>query len=97
LFGYAFAPVNGKMRPQSFYFSGVPVPPPNAPFVAQVYQGFEETKPDPAKTWSQVSSLDPSKLPACEVMGAAQSKPALTASGRKPLTWFDIGRSGRKR
>ena len=24
LFGYAFAPVNGKMQPQSFYFSGYP-------------------------------------------------------------------------
>ncbi len=25
LFGYAFAPVNGKMQPQSFYFSGFPL------------------------------------------------------------------------
>ena len=96
LFGYAFAPVNGKMQPQSFYFSGVPVPPPDAPFVSQNYSGFAETKPDPAKTWDQVKGLDPSKLPACNLMGGAQANVRL-ASGRKPLTWFDIGRAGRKR
>ena len=38
------------MQPQSFYFSGFPLNPPNAPFVSQIYSGFQETKPDPATT-----------------------------------------------
>jgi hypothetical protein len=95
MFGYAFAPANGKMLPQSFYFSGFPLTPPNAPFVSQYYTGFQETKPDPAKTWAQASSLDPKTLPACEVMGAPQSATML-ASGKKALSWFDIGRAGRR-
>ncbi len=95
MFGYAFAPANGKMMPQSFYFSGFPLNPPNAPFVSQIYQGFQETKPDPARTWDQVSHLDPKTLPACEVMGAPQPV-QMMASGKKALSWFDIGKAGRK-
>lgn len=96
LFGYAFAPVNGRMQPQSFYFSGIPTDPPKAPFVAQVYLGFEETQPDPAKTWAQVSGLDPATLPKCTVMNgpSAPANGALEAKAR-PLTWFDIGKKRR--
>jgi hypothetical protein len=98
MFGYAFAPVNGKLQPQSFYFSGFPLDPPNAPFVSQNYSDWAPTKPDPAKTWNQVSGLDPKTLPACNVMGApdvqAQALKSVKAGNKRPLSWFDIGKAG---
>jgi hypothetical protein len=57
---------------------------------------FQEKRPDASKTWDQVSHLDKSKLPQCEVMGAPQAKAAMLATGKRPLTWFDIGRAGRR-
>ncbi|MEO8374467.1 MAG: hypothetical protein ABI471_04525 [Sphingomonas bacterium] len=95
MFGYAFAPVNGKLQPQSFYFSGFPLTPPDAPFVSQNYEGFAETRPDPAKTWNLVSKLDPKKLPACEVMNAPASAIGLKAGQKRPMSWFDIGKRGK--
>ena len=92
MFGYAFAPVNGKLQPQSFYFSGFPLTPPDAPFVSQNYEGFAETRPDPAKTWDLVSKLDPKKLPACEVMSAPPSAIGLKTGQKRPMSWFDIGK-----
>jgi hypothetical protein len=65
LFGYAFksyvepdahdktAPA--YRHPHSFYFSGFPVPPVNAPIVSQNYTEFSMKKPDPAKTWDLVA------------------------------------------
>ncbi|MBV8687960.1 MAG: hypothetical protein JOZ90_16895 [Alphaproteobacteria bacterium] len=101
LFGYAFAPVNGQMQPQSFYFSGFPLDPPNAPFVSQNYTNWQPTKPDPAKTWAQVSGLDPKQLPACQVMGTpqgeAQAAAALKAGVKRPPSWFDIGEAGKRK
>ena len=94
MFGYAFARVNGTLQPQSFYFSGFPLTPPDAPFVSQNYSGFAATKPDPAKTWDLVSKLDPAKLPACTVMNGPSS-PTLKAGQKRPLTWFDIGKRSR--
>ena len=41
MFGYGFAPGDGKIMPQSFYFSGYPLPPANAPFVSQNYVDFK--------------------------------------------------------
>lgn len=91
LFGYAFAPVEGNLQPQSFYFSGYPLPPANAPIVSQNYTNWAPTQPDPARTWDQVSGLDPAQLPACQLFdppadGALRSTPA-----RAP-TWGHIGR-----
>ncbi|HEX6376128.1 MAG TPA: hypothetical protein VFZ91_10455 [Allosphingosinicella sp.] len=97
MFGYAFAPVDGKLQPQSFYFSGFPLDPPDAPFVSQNYTGWAPTRPDPAKTWNQVSGLDPKTLPACTVMGGPSQPAAMLASGKRPLSWFDIGRARRQR
>jgi len=96
LFGYAFAPVNGVVQPQSFYFSGYPMPPANAPIVSQNYTNFAPVQPDPAKTWAQVSGLDPATLPLCQLFdppsprvteGALMEAPAKVAP-----TWGDIGR-----
>ena len=99
LFGYAFAPVNGKMQPQSFYFSGFPATPPDAPIVSQNYTDWKPTRPDPAKTWNLVAGLDPAKLPACTVMdGPTNEKGApLKAAGERPPTWFDLGKLRRER
>lgn len=70
LFGYAFwreptsdhpmdanAPV--YRHPQSFYFSGYPLDPPNAPIVSQNYSSFRDQRPDPATTWDQVAQMCP--------------------------------------
>lgn len=66
-------------HPQSFYFSGVPAPVPNAPIVSQNYTDFAAIRPDPAKTWSEVSGLDPAKLPQCQLF----NPPAENRASRK--------------
>jgi hypothetical protein len=111
LFGYAFdsQPTPDRAdktappyrHPQSsFYFSGVPklpdVPLPNAPIVSQNYIDFAMVRPDPATTWARVASLDPAKLPACQLFnppaaanpGVAASAPGATA---KIPSWGTIG------
>ena len=67
LFGYAFEntarPDNTDERapayrhPQSFFFSGQPTDPPNAPIVSQNYTNFRMQRPDPAGTWDRVGQL----------------------------------------
>ena len=69
MFGYAFdsRPTPDRVdrsaapyrHPQSFYFSGFPKPPANAPIVSQNYTNFAMIKPDPKTTWDQVNKLDP--------------------------------------
>jgi len=104
LFGYAFEstatpdsadPSAAPYRhPQSFYFSGVPIDPPNAPIVSQNYTGFAMVKPDPAKTWSQVSGLDPKTLPECQLFNPPPTpgSEALMKSAKPVPTWDTIGR-----
>jgi hypothetical protein len=100
LFGYAFETTATPDRvektlapykhPQSFYFSGVPVAPPDAPIVSQNYTNFAMVKPDPSKTWAQVAGLDPKTLPTCQLFDPPKSG-ALQAT--KPIpTWGTIGR-----
>ena len=91
LFGYGFQAKNGKVLPQSFYFSGDADPTPNAPIVSQNYTGFSERKPDPATTWRQVSGLDPAKLPPCHLFPDSSGRTLLSGKRRAP-TWSDIGR-----
>ena len=66
------------LLPQSFYFSGSPTQPPNAPFVSQNYEGFEAKAPDPTVTWDQVSKMCTAEAPACQLFNppATQSAPA---------------------
>jgi hypothetical protein len=90
LFGYAFAPVNGVMQPQSFYFSGYPLPPANAPIVSQNYTNFTLTKPDPAKTWDKVSGLAIATLPPCHLFKPKEGQ--APGSTKEAPTWGDIGR-----
>ena len=96
LFGYAFAPVNGVMQPQSFYFSGYPLPPANAPIVSQNYTNFTAAKPDPAKTWDQVRHLDISTLPKCQLFDPPSSSEELLQGTKRAPTWKDIGRGKRR-
>lgn len=92
MFGYGFAPKDGKIMPQSFYFSGYPLPPANAPFVSQNYTDFKVVKPDPAATWDQVNKLDPSSLPQCQLFDPPKNSKLLAAEGKQAPTWGDIGR-----
>jgi hypothetical protein len=67
LFGYAFRskwerdvadPTAAPYRHvHSFYFSGMPTNPPNAPIVSQYFTDFAMIKPDPMKTWDLVRQL----------------------------------------
>jgi hypothetical protein len=97
MFGYAFAPVNGVMQPQSFYFSGYPPPPANAPYVSQNYTNFQVKQPDPATTWNLVSGLDVKSLPPCHLFKPLHHKEgeAMLKAGapvKAAPTWGDIGR-----
>ena len=55
------------LQPQSFYFSGSPTDPPEAPFVSQNYSNFHIKKPDPGKTWHQVRQMCPANPPPCQL------------------------------
>lgn len=75
LFGYAFnrnyepdsldTALAAYRHPHSFYFSGFPGSPPDAPIVSQNYRGFSATRPDPQKTWAQVASHGTGTPPWC--------------------------------
>ena len=78
LFGYAFQsawesdPVDKAAapyrRPHSFYFSGYPLPPANAPIVSQHFTEFAMLRPDPA-TWDPILKLVGGKdIPACNLL-----------------------------
>jgi hypothetical protein len=99
LFGYAFEStprpdradprVPPYRRPQSFYFSGYPLSPALAPIVSQNYTDFAMVRPDPAKTWAQVSKLDPSQLPPCQLFNP---RGLSAAAARRAPSWGDIGK-----
>ena len=106
LFGYGFysTPTPDRIhtteapyrKPQSFYFSGYPLSPPDAPIVSQNYTDFAALQPDPTQTWDQVAGLDPTTLPRCQLFDPPSSSQgtALQATQRAP-TWADIGSAGR--
>ena len=99
LFGYAFyktpqpdsydkkaAPYR---HPQSFYFAGYPVDPPNAPIVSQNYTNFSMRRPDPAKTWDQVAKMCPAKPGWC-CLFADDCPTAQMSSPAKVPNWSKI-------
>ena len=92
MFGYAFAPRNGRMEPSSFYFSGYPLAPANAPVVSQNYTDWAPTRPDPRRTWDQVAGLDPRSLPACQLFDPPPNTRLLGATPARAPTWAHIGR-----
>ncbi|WP_448662529.1 hypothetical protein ACG3SL_17965 [Sphingomonas sp. CJ20] len=94
LFGYGFrANAAGEVMPQSFYFSGYPLPPANAPYVSQNYRKFSATQPGP-ELWAEVAGLDPDTLPACQLFDPPKPANGLLTegSGAHAPTWGDIGR-----
>ncbi|MCF4129925.1 hypothetical protein [Methylobacterium sp. SyP6R] len=99
LFGYAFdkaatpdavdtaaAPYR---HPQSFYFSGVPTDPPNAPIVSQNYTNFRMQRPDPEATWAQVARMCPAQPEWCCLFSTDCPGRKLTQSTRPPQ-WTDF-------
>ena len=104
MFGYAFEstprPDSAQpsappyRHPQSFYFSGYPFAPANAPIVSQNYTDFAMVRPDPAKTWDQVKGLDPKTLPQCQLFDPPSLSEGLlgAAPRKKARTWGSIGR-----
>jgi hypothetical protein len=88
LFGYAFhsdyqpdAVVKSAppyRHPHSFYFSGYPLDPPNAPIVSQNYTEFAMIRPDPAETWDLVAKYSAGHPipPACNLFGAKKTEAA---------------------
>jgi hypothetical protein len=102
MFGYAFKSEAEPDRvdhsaapyrhPQSFYFSGFPAPPADAPIVSQNYTDFAMEKPDPKKTWDQVSGLDPKTLPLCQLFNPPAGAPAAAAAAHGSRSWGDIKR-----
>jgi hypothetical protein len=104
LFGYAFESLprpdavdrqaEPYRHPQSFYFSGYPLDPPNAPIVSQNYTNFAMVRPDPKATWRQVEGLDYKKLPPCHLFQPlAPPKPLAQSGAGLPPTWGSIGKN----
>jgi len=96
LFGYAFrsaweldaaeksaAPYR---HPHSFYFSGFPLTPPNAPIVSQNFIEFAMIRPDPAETWDLVAKFSGGdEIPsACSLFGSQDGQ---GSSRSKAATW----------
>lgn len=92
MFGYGFQKQGNNVRPQSFYFSGYPLPPANAPIVSQNYTDFREIKPNPEHTWDRVSDLDLNKLEKCQLFNPPKSTLLKLDSTELAPTWADIGR-----
>lgn len=110
LFGYAFEktptpdsydPSAPPYRhPQSFFFSGDPGSPPDAPIVSQNYSNFRMQKPDPAKTWAQVPEMcTPRPEWCCLFTGDCpenETEPSLRAA-RPGSQWNKLGKPGERR
>lgn len=104
LFGYAFMSeptpdhidraARPYRHPQSFYFSGYPLAPANAPIVSQNYTDFAMIRPDPKTTWDTVIKLDPKSLPPCQLFNPPAPAEANEAGARAAATWGDIRRAG---
>jgi hypothetical protein len=105
LFGYAFrsawepdaaeATAAPYRHPHSFYFSGYPLSPPNAPIVSQFFTDFAMIRPDPAKTWDMVAELSGGRdIPSCNLFGAHEAERTRAASvGVGVRTWAGTRRA----
>ena len=103
LFGYAFykdaepdsydKKAKPYRHPQSFYFAGYPVDPPNAPIVSQNYTNFSMRRPDPAKTWGQVAKMCPAKPQwCCLFSGDCPDAQQVSTPQARPAEWSTIGK-----
>ncbi|MGE0331153.1 MAG: TVP38/TMEM64 family protein [Ramlibacter sp.] len=116
LFGYAFHktatpddPANPKApkyrHPQSFFFSGYPASPPDAPIVSQNYTHFRAERPDPGKTWDQVARMCKPNPGWCCLFAtdcptgggvATQAPTPASMSTPAPATWADMNSPARQ-
>lgn len=78
-------------HPQSFYFSGYPLNPPDAPIVSQNYTNFSMRQPDPARTWEEVARMCPAKpewcclfADDCPSKGAGLTQPNAAEAAQAP-------------
>lgn len=102
LFGYAFwreetsddpvDPAAPKYRhPQSFFFSGSPTDPPDAPIVSQNYTSFRAQRPDPAQTWDQVARMCPAEPEWCCLFADdCPDRQRTRARGAPEASWADL-------
>lgn len=100
LFGYAFEKSARKdgsseayQHPQSFYFSGSPTDPPNAPIVSQNYHGFSNARP-PEDLWKKVKARrDKEKdIPLCHLFAAEGAHGSKALGARGPHRgWNSLG------
>lgn len=83
------------MVPQSFYFSGFPLAPANAPMVSQNYTGCRAARPDPS-VYAEVAGLAADTLPACQLFDPPSQAGVLGPEAGTPRapTSADIGRGG---
>jgi hypothetical protein len=99
MFGYAFSSKPAPDRadrsakpyrhPQSFYFSGYPMAPADAPIVSQNYTNFAMVRPNPKTTWDLVNELDPKSLPQCQLFDPPTAPLGAPSVTRAP-TWGDL-------
>jgi len=96
LFGYAFYkqesadavdPSLSYRHPQSFFFSGSPTHPPDAPIVSQNYTSFRAQKPSPGDTWDQVAATCHGEIPWCCLFDS--DCPSTRAVGAAAPDWAD--------
>jgi hypothetical protein len=110
LFGYAFdkqarpdafdRAAAAYQHPQSFFFSGQPTSPPDAPIVSQNYTSFRMERPDPAKTWDQVTrTCSPEPVWCCLFDSDCpdQQSPSRPAAARSATEWSTLGKRGASR
>ena len=100
MFGYAFMsePTPDRVdksappyrHPQSFYFSGYPLAPANAPIVSQNYTDFAMIKPDPKTSWDLVNKRDPKSLPQCRLFNPPSAALGVAAPAKRAPTWGDL-------
>lgn len=100
LFGYAFEkqarsdePGNPQApayrHPQSFFFSGSPTTPPDAPIVSQNYTDFRADQPDPRETWDKVAQIcAPTPGWCCLFAGDCPDSPGSQAT--PAASWADM-------
>lgn len=99
LFGYAFyknaepdsydSDAEPYRHPQSFYFSGFPMNPPNAPIVSQNYKNFRMERPIADETWDRVAQMCPANPPWCCLFSGDCPEVQMTGE-QTPANWSTL-------
>ncbi len=84
------------LLPHSFYFSGYPLTPPNAPFVSQNYSNFRMEQPNPRETWAQVARMCPTIPPTCQLFDPPKPNAAVMTRDPSVTDWRRIDKEKRQ-